>query len=394
VTATAVGGSGPSLIPTTTELEVSNTVPAIGEAVTYTATVTPETLEGSAPSGSVEFFDGGNPIGPCTAQPLTQFAFSSTAGCTINYSAAGSHTITASCGGDSTYDGSSSAGHTVTVQESSEGGGGGEGGGSGGGGGGTTTTPAQPAPLPSCCSAPPSGSVGLLQAVIAAKPNGRAAPMLDCMGTGTCSGKLTLAVGSGAKGKKRKRKRGKTKVIGRASFSIPAGKSVVVGIKGGSPLVAVLLRLAQAAWTPGCRGHRQRCLVIPCRDFPPNGKRGNAAWPEPPKSCAGSSSGLGRCMVAAPRPSSTGPGEPGRPFTARAYPQGASADVRLSVSNCRLRQSSNRPRSEQQLVDGERFRRNIRPPESGSRADAGCYGSCWIGSLPERHLAQPSDGQL
>jgi hypothetical protein len=123
----------PSL--TTTALQVSNAAPAIGESVTYTATVTPETLGEASPSGPVMFLDGGVPIGTCEEQPLTQGASSSTATCTVSYSAVGTHAIEAFYFGNAEYEESGSPEVTVTVHASSTGGGGST------SGGGSTPTP-------------------------------------------------------------------------------------------------------------------------------------------------------------------------------------------------------------------------------------------------------------
>ena len=90
--------------------------PAAGSNVTYTATVTPGVPGASTPSGTAAFLDGGSPISICTAQPLTAGSSSATAGCTVSYPSAGSHTITAAYGGDANFTGSSSPVTTVTVQ--------------------------------------------------------------------------------------------------------------------------------------------------------------------------------------------------------------------------------------------------------------------------------------
>jgi hypothetical protein len=118
VTATVLtaGSGGASKIPTTTALHLSNPSPAVGEAVTYTATVTPETPGEAEPSGSVEFLDEGQSIGTCSAQPLIQGTSSSTATCTLSYPTAGAHNISASYAGDASYEGSASTAQTVTVQ--------------------------------------------------------------------------------------------------------------------------------------------------------------------------------------------------------------------------------------------------------------------------------------
>ena len=210
VTATVLtAGSSSETTPTTTALQVSDPTPAVGENVTYTATVTPETLGEAAPSGSVAFLDEGKPIGTCAAQPLTQGASSSTATCTLSYPSAGAHNISASYAGDTHYRGSSSTPQTVTVHQSSTGGGGG------------TTTPPPPA----------TGSVALSDATVTTQSNGKAAVTLTCTGTATCGGTMTLTAKGVKKIAKRALKRAKTTTIGTATFSIPAGKSATVAVK-------------------------------------------------------------------------------------------------------------------------------------------------------------------
>jgi hypothetical protein len=107
-------GSG-SKSPTTTSLSVSNAAPAVGETVSYTATVTPTDAGGPAPSGEVAFLDGGVPIEGCTAALFAEDVSSSTVTCRVNYATSGVHRISAAYGGDANYLGSSSATETVTV---------------------------------------------------------------------------------------------------------------------------------------------------------------------------------------------------------------------------------------------------------------------------------------
>jgi hypothetical protein len=101
---------------TTTDLVVSNSSPPANTNVTYTATVTPGVAGAINPSGAVAFLDGGSPISGCGAQPVTAGSSSATATCTVSYPSAGSHTITATYGGDTNFAGSSSPATTVTVQ--------------------------------------------------------------------------------------------------------------------------------------------------------------------------------------------------------------------------------------------------------------------------------------
>ena len=92
----------------TTTTVASSANPSIpGQAVTYTATVSP-TDDG----GSVAFADGGTPISGCTGQSLNS---SGQATCRVTYTATGSHTITAAYLGDSAYIGSTSAALTQQV---------------------------------------------------------------------------------------------------------------------------------------------------------------------------------------------------------------------------------------------------------------------------------------
>jgi hypothetical protein len=119
---------------TSTALAVSSATPAISASVTYTATVTPAHAGAAQATGSVEFLDGGTPIGACASQPLTAGASGSTATCALSYPAAGAYGITGTYLADSNFTGSSSApAQTVTVQSKSEGGGSAPGEGSGAG---------------------------------------------------------------------------------------------------------------------------------------------------------------------------------------------------------------------------------------------------------------------
>ena len=97
---------------TSTSLGVSQTVNA-GAGTTYSASVTPPpTRPGPVePSGSVEFFDGGQPIASCLRQTLTNGG----ATCTVAYAATGTHSITARYGGDANFKGSTSPPEPVSV---------------------------------------------------------------------------------------------------------------------------------------------------------------------------------------------------------------------------------------------------------------------------------------
>jgi hypothetical protein len=86
---------------TTTGLGVDHSPALVGQAVTYTATVTPV-----PDGGTVAFTDGGSPISGCGSQAV---GADGTATCAVSYAAAGAHAVTAAYGGDSNYQGSSSA---------------------------------------------------------------------------------------------------------------------------------------------------------------------------------------------------------------------------------------------------------------------------------------------
>lgn len=96
---------------TTTSLSVSSATPSVGSSVTYTATVTPGASGVVAPTGTVQFLDGGTPISSCPAQSIG----SGTVTCTTSYAGGGSHAITAAYGGDGNFVGSTSPIETVSV---------------------------------------------------------------------------------------------------------------------------------------------------------------------------------------------------------------------------------------------------------------------------------------
>ena len=90
---------------TATSLDVSRLV-NVGSSTTYTASVAPPAARPGPvePTGSVEFLDGGQPIGPCAGLPVTN----GQATCTVTYTASGGHQITARYVGDANFTGSSS----------------------------------------------------------------------------------------------------------------------------------------------------------------------------------------------------------------------------------------------------------------------------------------------
>jgi hypothetical protein len=85
-----------------------------GRAITYSAQVSPppSRLGPIEPTGTVQFFDSGQPIPTCASQPIVN----GTAACTVDYKRAGPHTITARYGGDVNFSSSSApAAHLVVV---------------------------------------------------------------------------------------------------------------------------------------------------------------------------------------------------------------------------------------------------------------------------------------
>jgi hypothetical protein len=97
---------------TSTALVASPNPSGFNEAVTLTATVSMLPPGGGSPSGVVQFFDGATLLGTV---PLTT---SGTAALTTNGLAAGSHTLTATYGGDPNFAASSQAG-ALTVKAAS-----------------------------------------------------------------------------------------------------------------------------------------------------------------------------------------------------------------------------------------------------------------------------------
>src|SRR5207253_1989602 len=84
----------------------------VGASTKYTAAVALGSRSGPVqPAGSVEFLDGGTPIGSCANQTLSGGA----ASCTVSYAAAGTHQITARYSGDANFSGSSSPAGQVSV---------------------------------------------------------------------------------------------------------------------------------------------------------------------------------------------------------------------------------------------------------------------------------------
>lgn len=92
-----------------TSLASSANPSARGQSVTYTATVAALPPASGTPTGSVAFSDGGVQIAGCGAQSLAIIGGVATASCTVVYPDAGSHTVTATYGGDASFSGSTSA---------------------------------------------------------------------------------------------------------------------------------------------------------------------------------------------------------------------------------------------------------------------------------------------
>jgi len=214
---------------TTTELDVSNPTPPASQSVTVTATVTGERSgDGNAP-GTVQFFDGGQPIAGCAAQPLSPHEAAAVASCDLNFGAAGTHEITAAYSGSPTFLASTSSTPRVIVVQPA-----GPGARQGGGHG-----------------------VSLLSKTILVRSSGAASLKLDCRGQARCQGTLTLSL---------KRRKGTTRIAS-ARFSMPAGRHrIEVKLNGtgkrrlaraGGRLHATLLISG-----PGSGGQRRVDLVL------------------------------------------------------------------------------------------------------------------------------------
>jgi len=67
----------------------------VGQSVTYTATVAVTAPGTGTPTGNVEFFDGGNPIGVCGGVTGVAVNGSARATCAVSFASTGSHSITA-----------------------------------------------------------------------------------------------------------------------------------------------------------------------------------------------------------------------------------------------------------------------------------------------------------
>jgi hypothetical protein len=86
---------------TTTTLSASPASSLLGQAVTFTASITVDSPGSGTPGGTVTFLDNGAPIAGCAAQPLD--LVSGTATCTTAALSLGRHTIGARYSGDANF---------------------------------------------------------------------------------------------------------------------------------------------------------------------------------------------------------------------------------------------------------------------------------------------------
>jgi hypothetical protein len=112
---TTLSSSTSPAVSTTTTLSVSPTNPVVGQAVTYTATVSSSTGDGD-PTGTVTF--SGNSGQLCSPETLSDSS-PDTASCSYTYTGATTDSVTASYGGDSNYATSSSSATPVTIGQDS-----------------------------------------------------------------------------------------------------------------------------------------------------------------------------------------------------------------------------------------------------------------------------------
>ncbi len=90
----------------TAAMIVSSSDPSVaGQAVSYVATVSAVAPASGIPTGTVAFLDGASTVTACATQALV----AGMASCTVTYSIAGSHLITAVYSGDTNFAGSTSA---------------------------------------------------------------------------------------------------------------------------------------------------------------------------------------------------------------------------------------------------------------------------------------------
>ena len=109
-TTTSTSTTTTATIPGTTTGVTSSANPSVsGQPVTFTATVKAKTAGAGIPTGTVTFKDGPSTLGTATLNGSGQATF------TTSTLAAGSHSITASYGGDANFKGSTSPKFTQTV---------------------------------------------------------------------------------------------------------------------------------------------------------------------------------------------------------------------------------------------------------------------------------------
>jgi hypothetical protein len=98
--------------PTSVSVAVTPKV-APGGRATYVATLSvPVSSAGpTLPSGSIQFLDGGQPIGACASQDLSNL----TATCSVSYPSPGTHSISALYNGDADFTGSTSPASSVQI---------------------------------------------------------------------------------------------------------------------------------------------------------------------------------------------------------------------------------------------------------------------------------------
>ncbi|MBZ0249621.1 MAG: DUF4214 domain-containing protein [Burkholderiales bacterium] len=165
----------PVALAASTTAVASGTNPAnSGQSVTFTATVNPGGF-----GGTVAFFDGGNPIAACQAQPMV----AGTATCTTNALSVGSHSITAGYSGTTTVAASLSSAisqtilgvQTLTIAKA-------------GGGAGTVTSNVGGISCGATCSAPyNAGTTVILTAAASGGSIFAGWSGGGCSGLGTCT---------------------------------------------------------------------------------------------------------------------------------------------------------------------------------------------------------------
>jgi choice-of-anchor C domain-containing protein len=100
---------------TTTTLAANPSPAVVGQQVALTASVSAASSAGGSPTGYVEFFDGTNPIGSCGGATGEALTAGEVATCTVAYSSAATHQITAGYLGDTNFQASSSSPTGLTV---------------------------------------------------------------------------------------------------------------------------------------------------------------------------------------------------------------------------------------------------------------------------------------